>query len=307
MNNIIIIPLLLFTWSFAYSQTQVKGYVYDSITNEPLLAVSIWEINTTNGTFSDFDGSFEIVVTNDTSKLEFSYIGYNSKVITDINQNMHVILVKTPNKQDTLKGSVDTLNKPILPINGELQGKTVGVQVKPNSGSPGAGMNIIRGRGRPNVESSPYFVVDGVPVGYECPIDPNEIKSLSILKSDRWNSRYYNTIIIITKQGNYMNRPEVYESIPQYKFGSETDFTKKIIKQLELQASQHAIKDQIIVICTINEKGEIHVLKTNIENDYIFNQYLISALENTILWYPARQNGKDVKSFNMFIFDFNEE
>lgn len=290
---------MLLGWSSIWGQIQVKGFVYDSITKEPLLAVSIWEINTTNGTFSNLDGSFELVVTHDTSKLEFSYIGYNSKVITDINQNMHVILVKTQYKQDTIQGSVDTLNKPKLTTNRELQGKSAGVQVKADTGSPGSGMDIvIRGRGVRDI--GPLYVVNGVLVGSECNIDPNAIESISILKDG-------GLIYITTKRDNYNNPPEVYESIPQYQFGSESDFTKKIVAQLKLQASQHNIKEQIQVLCSIDEKGKIHVLKTSIEKNYIFNQHLISALENTVQWHPARQNGTNVKSLYMFVFEFNEE
>ena len=310
MKKLRFIFFLLLGWSSIWGQTQVKGFVYDSITKEPLLAVSIWEINTTNGTFSDLDGSFELVVTHDTSKLEFSYIGYNSKVITYINQNMHVILVKIQYKQDTIQGSVDTLNKPKLPTNGGLQGKSAGIQVNADTGNPGSGMDIvIRGRGVRDI--SPLYIVDGVPVGYECPIDPDEIESISILKEKNpatiFPASRSNVIIIRTKQGNYKHRPEVYESIPQYQFGSESDFTKKIVKQLKFQGSQHNIKEQIQVLCSIDEKGKIHVLKTSIEKNYIFNQHLISVLENTVQWYPARQNGKDVETLNMFVFDFNEE
>lgn len=309
MKKLRFIFFLLLGWSSIWGQTQVKGFVYDSITKEPLLAVSIWEINTTNGTFSDLDGSFELVVTHDTSKLEFSYIGYNSKVITDINQNMHVILVKTQYKHDIIQGSVDTLNKPKLPTNGDLQGKSAGIQVKADTGNPGSGMDIVI-RGRPTHENRYLFVVDGIPVGSECPIDPDEIESITILKDadssiDIGTRNSTGTIIITTKRGNYKNLPN--ESIPQYQFGSESDFTKKIVKQLKFQGSQHNIKEQIQVLCSIDEKGKIHVLKTSIEKNYIFNQHLISVLENSVQWYPARQNGKDVETLNMFVFDFNEE
>lgn len=171
-----------------------------------------------------------------------------------------------------------------------------------NYRTPGAGMDIVvRG---PKIDNRPLYIVDGEVVGRECKIDPNEIESVEIRNPNSWDTRDKGAIIITTKRGSYILRPE---AIPKYLYGSETDFTKKIVKQLELQATQHKVKDQIIVICTINEKGEIHVIKTNIEKDYIFNQYLISALENTVQWRPARQNGNDVESLNMFVFDFNEE
>lgn len=211
--------------------------------------------------------------------------------------------------QDTIVKIDTTVKKPLI-LTGDqvLQGKSAGVQVHANSGSPGAGMDIvIRGRGSVG-DSRPLYVIDGIPVGYECIIDTTEIESIEIRKSDSWNTRDKGLIIITTKQGNFKNnKPQEYEAIPKYLYGSESDFTKKIVKQLQLQATQHKIKDQIAVLCIITAKGEIHVLKTNIEKDYIFNQYLISALENIIQWYPARQNGKDVESLNMFVFDFNEE
>ncbi|NJK97854.1 MAG: TonB-dependent receptor plug domain-containing protein, partial [Bacteroidales bacterium] len=63
-----------------------------------------------------------------------------------------------------------------------LQGKTSGVQVISNSGSPGAPMKIrIRGFSSNN-NSEPIYIVDGAKAGSIRDLDPNDIESMEVLK-----------------------------------------------------------------------------------------------------------------------------
>ena len=59
-----------------YSQSTISGTVNDDL-GEPLAGVNIVEKGTTNGTVTDFDGNYEIEVT-DGATLIFSYIGFNT-------------------------------------------------------------------------------------------------------------------------------------------------------------------------------------------------------------------------------------
>src|SRR5690606_11371319 len=69
-------------------------------------------------------------------------------------------------------------------IDQALQGRTSGVNVVPNSGSPGSGTKIrIRGTSS-NGSSDPLYIIDGVRTGaggmdY---LSPNEIASIEVLK-----------------------------------------------------------------------------------------------------------------------------
>ena len=47
--------------------------------NEPLIGVSVLEKGTTNGTITDFDGNYTLVVTGSNAVLQFSYVGYQTQ------------------------------------------------------------------------------------------------------------------------------------------------------------------------------------------------------------------------------------
>lgn len=58
-------------------QQKVTGKVVDA-NNEPLIGVSVLEKGTTNGTITDFDGNYTLVVTGSNAVLQFSYVGYQT-------------------------------------------------------------------------------------------------------------------------------------------------------------------------------------------------------------------------------------
>ncbi len=86
MKRIITIICTLFlvgTVQSLWAQTTVQGIVYDAANNEPLIGAGVVIVNTSEGTVSDWDGSFEF----ETDKpfpidLEVSYIGFDTKIIT---------------------------------------------------------------------------------------------------------------------------------------------------------------------------------------------------------------------------------
>jgi len=63
-------------------QTIIKGIILDAVNNDPLIGASVVIQGTSQGTITDWDGSFEFK-TNESLplSLEFSYIGYESEVI----------------------------------------------------------------------------------------------------------------------------------------------------------------------------------------------------------------------------------
>ena len=84
--------------SFAFStivQAQnitVTGSVEDQ-NGEPLIGVSVAELNTANGTITDIDGNFSIKCTKGAT-LKFSYIGYKDVTQVATEGNLKVILVE---------------------------------------------------------------------------------------------------------------------------------------------------------------------------------------------------------------------
>ena len=79
LKKFIFTIILMLTVSVGYSQT--IGVIVDE-NDELMPGVSIMISGTTKGTTSDFDGRFELKDVEIGSKLEFSYVGYETKNIT---------------------------------------------------------------------------------------------------------------------------------------------------------------------------------------------------------------------------------
>jgi len=70
---------LLLINSVSYAQTTIEGKISDQ--TGPLPGVSILEKGTSNGTASDFDGNFSLIVKNGNGELEVSMVGMEKKDI----------------------------------------------------------------------------------------------------------------------------------------------------------------------------------------------------------------------------------
>ena len=89
-------------------------------------------------------------------------------------------------------------------IDQALQGRTAGVTVTTNSGTPGASPSVrIRGMGT-ITNPNPFFVVDGMPVSAETvgSINPGDIESMEMLKDASaaaiYGARAANGVVLIT-------------------------------------------------------------------------------------------------------------
>lgn len=81
----------------ASAQTRITllGQVVDSLTHEPVDFVNVAELGTTNGTITNGDGKFQMVV-KPGSQVQFSYLGYNTQVITVGRKKMTVTIQLSP-------------------------------------------------------------------------------------------------------------------------------------------------------------------------------------------------------------------
>ena len=81
----------------AAAQTRItlQGQVIDSLTQQPIDFVNIAEQGTTNGTITDLDGRFQMVV-KPGSQVQFSYLGYNTQLITAGRRKMTVTVRLVP-------------------------------------------------------------------------------------------------------------------------------------------------------------------------------------------------------------------
>ncbi|WP_291855145.1 TonB-dependent receptor [Marinilabilia sp.] len=213
-------------------QQTLTGTVVDGETGESVPGVTILIDGTQQGTITNSDGSFTIVV-NDSDVLRISYIGYKTQRIEvagktrlDITLEPDVISFDEvvvigygQQRKGDLTGAVSNVNskdfnKGIISSPEQLiNGKVSGVQIMSQSGSPTAGSSIrIRGGASLNASNDPLIVLDGVPLesggisgndnNFLSLINPNDIESMTVLKDASstaiYGSRASNGVILIT-------------------------------------------------------------------------------------------------------------
>lgn len=210
------------------SPAPVTGVVKDA-QGMPVVGVAVIQTGTTNGVTTDADGRFSITVP-DNSVLEIRALGYkvvnlpvmggrNYEVkLEDDNQLLDDVVVigyGTVRKSD-LTGSLASVgsdafqDQKVTRVDQALQGRASGVQISNTVGAPGGDVRIrVRGANSVLGDNSPLFVVDGfVGVDFNS-INPNDIKSIEVLKDASstaiYGSRGANGVILITTKSGSTN------------------------------------------------------------------------------------------------------
>ncbi len=241
----LLFPVILFAQS-----REITGTVLDDL-DSPLPGASIVVQGTTQGVSTDFDGNFTLSVDGDSKTLVISFMGFNDyllaltpashydvKMETEDNTLEEVVVIGYGSaKRKDLTGSLSEVKEEAEvaaqynSVASLLQGRSSGLQVSSNTGSPGAATSIrIRGSNSLRGNNEPLYVVDGVIInsagedvldatndGNEVQqtqngltgINPRDIESMTVLKDASataiYGSRGANGVILITtkkgKQG----------------------------------------------------------------------------------------------------------
>lgn len=230
--------LLLLVMSFGfcgmtYAQFTVKGNVTSSTDGIGLFGVTVFLKGTTNGVTTDVDGNYTLNIPSGNQTLVFSYVGFTSQEIEVQGRSTIDIILQ---EELTSLGEVvvigyGTQKKKLVTgatvnVDGEklealsntnalqsLQGQTAGVNITSTSGQPGAGFDVvIRGVGT-NGNSSPLYVVDGLPVGDITYLNNADIESIDVLKDAAsaaiYGSRAANGIVLITTKKGSAGKPQL--------------------------------------------------------------------------------------------------
>ena len=182
---------------------------------------------TSNGVSTDSDGKYTIAV-NTGATLVYSCIGYaeSQQKVTEAGEIIvvladdttlleeTVVVVYGVQKKSDITGSIASINSDALQnrsvndVASALAGKTSGVQVISTSGQPGS-IGTIRIRGvssNSSYATNPLYIVDGLQVSSLNNVDPQNIKSIEILK-DAASAAIYGAqagngvVLITTKTG----------------------------------------------------------------------------------------------------------
>ncbi len=214
------------------AQRTISGTVSDAMGGLPGASVVIK--GTSTGVATDMDGNYSISVNNG-DVLEISYMGYTTKTqkvtaktpsvlnisLEEDSKMLEDVVVEVgygKMRKSDLTGSLSSLGEDAMKaqstvsVDQALAGRVSGVQVSSSSGQPGQEASVrIRGVSTLTGNSSPLYVVDGMPIGGGkqsadanplASINPADIVSMEVLKDASataiYGSRAANGVIMIT-------------------------------------------------------------------------------------------------------------
>ena len=220
-NRFILAAVLTVASTILASAQTVEGTIVDATTGESIIGATV-KYADGKGVLTDYDGHFAINVKTLPVKLNISYTGYKSQIVTvyddeeEINVKLaekrsylnDVVVVGYGTQSRTqLTGSVVTVkadvfeNSTASTLDGALSGQVAGLNVTAASGQPGAESSIrIRGGNSVNASNEPLYVVDGFiyfkdastsgtglgaiesSLNPLATINPNDIESIEVLK-----------------------------------------------------------------------------------------------------------------------------
>ena len=242
--------LLLFICMFSanvFGQWALTGRVTDQ--NEiPLIGASVQEKNnTTNGTVTDADGRFELILSENAQALVISFTGFAAKEVVisratsdlsvsleeDVSLLNEVLVIGYGNSSKrnltdnvALLHSEDLSNIAVSNFQSTMSGKAAGVRINQTSGKVDAGINVtIRGTSSISAGREPLYVLDGMPLinvnesSNGAPMNPlltlspSEIESINILKDASsaaiYGARGANGVVLITTKKGVAGKPVV--------------------------------------------------------------------------------------------------
>jgi TonB-linked SusC/RagA family outer membrane protein len=221
-----------------WAQTKtISGVVTEAANGEPMPGVTVMIKGTTVGTITMIDGTYNLSVPDDTDTLQYSFIGYVTRLHalngqTTLNVRMQVEATDIDEvvvtgygikKKGTYTGSVEVVDAkkieqvPVGSFDQVLQGQAPGLLSVGSSGAPGSAATIrIRGLSSISSGNDPLFIMDGIPItaGQFSALNQNDIENISILKdataTSLYGSRASNGVIVITtKRGRESERAQI--------------------------------------------------------------------------------------------------
>jgi TonB-linked SusC/RagA family outer membrane protein len=222
-----LIAVLCISTVSVFAQTQVKGRVTDK-DGAPLSGVSVKVKGSDAGTSTGADGTYQLSDVKSGAVLVFTSAGFESKemkaadnltisLVQDVRALNEVVVTAlgVSRKAKDLGYSVSTINNKTLiqaksvNIAQALNGKVSGLNISTvNSGVTEDAKINIRGIRSLTGNNNPMLVVDGAPtpLGYLSSIPPDDVQSLSVLKSAASAAVYgpdavNGVIVITTKRG----------------------------------------------------------------------------------------------------------
>ncbi|WZX36560.1 TonB-dependent receptor [Petrimonas sulfuriphila] len=288
---------------------QTEKTITGVVTNangEAIIGANIIEVGTpSHGTITDINGRFTLNVSNNAS-IKVSFIGYLSQTINTIGKtSLNITLAEDTQaleevvvvgygtqRKENLTGAVSTVDvertlkaRPITDVGRALQGSAPGLVIKTTSGVLG-GSPSIRIRGTVSTigggSGNPLILVDNVEVPDLSYVNPDNIKSISVLKDASTTAIYgaraaFGALLITTKKGDKDRAPRITYS-NNFSWSTPTDVPKHTRADLNLQYSldqANALRDK-----PLEERGQV---------GYYYNADVIKKVKE---WIDTYGDGK---------------
>ncbi|MGN1229068.1 MAG: SusC/RagA family TonB-linked outer membrane protein, partial [Prevotella sp.] len=215
----------------ALAQNIVKGTVNDE-NGDPVIGATVRVLGTNTGTVTDIDGHFQVNAASN-AQLSVSYIGYGTQTVkVDGAKNLTIVLkAEDTTLDDVVVIGYGTMKKKLVTgatvqVKGDdiaklnttnaleaMASSSPGVQITQSSSQPGKGFSVtIRGKGTIG-NSSPLYVIDGVPGGNIDGINPADIESIDVLKDAAsaaiYGARGANGVILVTTKQGKVGKVEI--------------------------------------------------------------------------------------------------
>lgn len=226
----------------------VKGKVTDE-QGLTLPGVNVKLSGSKIGGVTDANGNYTLSIPDGTGSLEFSFIGYVTKIVPIKGQavvnvtleeskkqlNEVVVIGYGTQKRGNVTGALSTLRnenlgeRPISRVDQALVGQLAGVTVKQTTGIPGKAFSVqVRGSGSISAGNEPLYVIDGFPLSNNSsntangsytggnPLDninPDDIENIEVLKDAAaaaiYGSRASNGVVLITTKRGKAGKPKI--------------------------------------------------------------------------------------------------
>ena len=260
----IILAFLLAVPALNAQNLAIKGKVTGINDADPLPGVSVVIKGTQRGTTTNADGSFQIEVTDRSTVLVFSFVGYKSVEETVGSKSEISVRLSPENKsldelvvvgygtqsKRAVTGAVISVNydkfkdRSFSNVSQSLAGTLPGVNISQSQGAPGASPVIkIRGVSSITAGTNPLIVVDGVPLeNFNLNmINPQDIESVEVLKDASsaaiYGSRGSSGVILVTTK---LGKPGKVNVSANVEYGSQ-----KVTRRVKMMDAQQYIETYI--------------------------------------------------------------
>ena len=207
-----------------YFKKTISGVVTDA-DDVPLVGVSVTQEGTTNGTTTDIDGQFSLIIEGKDPRITFSYVGMETQTlrVNTLKNNFAVVKLESGStlmdevvvtgyqnlKRENATGAYQIVSSAELDsrytgdVVSRLEGMVPGLVSYDNgSGKSGEQAITIRGVGSFQARTNPLVVVDGLPIeGSIESVNPYDIENITVLKDASaaaiYGARASNGVIVI--------------------------------------------------------------------------------------------------------------